>query len=408
MNTEWKNGLKEYFGLKRNLVVLLAVTLLLGMGEELWSRFMPKYLEILGASVLIVGVFGTLKDALDALYQYPGGIISDRLGHRRALVVFNLLAIVGYLIYLLSRSWPLVFIGTLFVLAWSSLSLPATFSIVGDALPHSKRAIGFAAQSIIRRIPIIIAPPLGGLLLARAGFSHGMRVGFLITIALALVAVFVQRRFYAQADLPTYKPPAESIVQQCRRIDPRLKRLLIADILARFAEGIPKPFVVLYVLNIIRAGPEAFGLLTSLSMAVSVAVYIPVAKLADRSRNKNQYVNLTFLFFALFPLAVALSRSVPLLALAFVVAGLREIAEPARKAMIVDLSRQECSGRDVGTYYSLRQITVMPASLIGGLLWGISPYLPFYIAFAVGIVGAALFAILSRTQPTLSNKGEIA
>lgn len=405
MNTEWKTGVKEYFGLRRNLVVLLAVTLLLGMGEELWSRFMPKYLEILGASALIVGLFGTLKDLLDAIYQYPGGIISDRLGHRKALVVFNLLAIVGYVIYLLSRSWPLVFVGTLFVLAWSSLSLPATFSIVGDALPKSKRAIGFAAQSIIRRIPIIIAPPLGGLLLARAGFPHGMRIGFLITIALALIAVFIQRRFYAQADLPTNKPPTESIVQQCRRIDPRLKRLLIADILARFAEGIPKPFVVLYVLNIIRAGPEAFGLLTSLSMAVSVAVYIPVAKLADRSRNKNQYVNLTFLFFALFPLAVALSRTVPLLALAFVVAGLREIAEPARKAMIVDLSRQECSGRDVGTYYSLRQITVMPASLIGGLLWGISPYLPFYVAFAIGIVGAALFALFSRT---LSNKGEIA
>ena len=231
--------ISEYFGLRRNLVVLLLVTLLLGMGEELWSRFMPKYLEILGASVLIVGVFGTLKDALDAIYQYPGGIISDRLGHRKALVVFNLLAIVGYVIYLLSKSWPLVFLGTLFVLAWSSLSLPATFSIVGDALPHSKRAIGFAAQSIIRRIPIIIAPPLGGLLLAKAGFSHGMRVGFLITIALALIAVFIQRRFYAQADLPTYKPPTESIVQQCRRIDPRLKRLLVADILARFAEGIP-------------------------------------------------------------------------------------------------------------------------------------------------------------------------
>ena len=65
--------------------------------------------------------------------------------------------------------------------------------------------------------------------------------------------------------------------------------------------------------------------------------------------------------------------------------------------MIVDLSRQECSGRDVGTYYSPRQITVMPASLIGGLLWGISPYLPFYVAFAVGILGAALFAVYSHT-----------
>ena len=400
-------GLSEYFGLKRNLAVLLAVTFLLGMGEELWTRFMPKYIELLGAGVLIVGLYGTLKDVLDAFYQYPGGIISDRLGHRKALVVFNILAIFGYVTYLLSGSWPMVFVGTLFVAAWSSLSLPATFSIVGDSLPQSKRAIGFATQSIIRRIPIIIAPPLGGLLLARAGFGPGMKVGFAVTIVLAVIAVFVQRRFYTKADAPPKQPAPvvrESLSDQVKCMDPRLKRLLVADILARFAEGIPKAFIVLYVLNIAGASTEGFGLLTSLSMAVSVAVYIPIAKLADASRNKNQYVTLTFIFFALFPLVLALSRSVPMLALAFIVMGLREIAEPARKAMIVDLSRAHCAGRDVGTYYSLRQIAVMPASLIGGLLWRVSPQTPFYVAFVVGVIGAAVFAILSAGQRR--NSGE--
>ena len=65
--------------------------------------------------------------------------------------------------------------------------------------------------------------------------------------------------------------------------------------------------------------------------------------------------------------------------------------------MIVDLSRAHCAGRDVGTYYSLRQIAVMPASLIGGLLWRVSPQTPFYVAFAVGVIGAALFALFSHT-----------
>jgi len=394
-------SVSEYFGLKRNLVVLLAVTFLLGMGEELWSRFIPKYIEILGAGALIVGLYGTLKDVLDAFYQYPGGIISDRLGHRKALVVFNILAIFGYVIYLLSRSWEMVFVGTLFVAAWSSLSLPATFSIVGDSLPQNKRAIGFATQSIIRRIPIIIAPPLGGLLLARAGFGQGMKIGFAVTIALALVAVIVQRRFYTKADAapkPREIEVGESLKDRIKCMDPGLKRLLVADILARFAEGIPKAFIVLYVLNIAGGSTEGFGLLTSLSMAVSVAVYIPIAKLADASRNKNQYVTLTFIFFALFSLVLALSRSAPMLALAFAVAGLREIAEPARKAMIVDLSRAHCAGRDVGTYYFVRQTIVMPASLIGGLLWRISPQLPFFVAFGVGVIGAAVFAIFSRAD----------
>jgi len=39
-----------------------------GLGEELWKKFLPKYLESLGASAAIVGLFGTA----DAIYQYPG------------------------------------------------------------------------------------------------------------------------------------------------------------------------------------------------------------------------------------------------------------------------------------------------------------------------------------------------
>ena len=61
------NALRQFFGLERNIIVMLIVVIALGMGEELWSRFIPKYLEILGAGTWVIASYGTLRDFLDAV-----------------------------------------------------------------------------------------------------------------------------------------------------------------------------------------------------------------------------------------------------------------------------------------------------------------------------------------------------
>ena len=83
----------------------LAFFLLKG-GEELWNGFVPKYMQALGASTLMIGVFGALKDLLDAVYQYPGGALADRVGSQRALLTANALAMGGYAVYLAAPSFP--------------------------------------------------------------------------------------------------------------------------------------------------------------------------------------------------------------------------------------------------------------------------------------------------------------
>ena len=84
-----------------------------------------------------------------------------------------------------------------------------------------------------------------------------------------------------------------------REMDPRLKRLLLADCLARWAEGIPRVFVALYVLDVLGLSPLAFGWLIVLQRVTNVAVYLPLAPLSDRM-NRKPFVLVTFAFFALF------------------------------------------------------------------------------------------------------------
>ncbi len=79
----WIRRFRSYLGLERNILVLLGAILLLGLGEELWSSFVPKYLEALGAGVFVWTGYQAIKDLLDAVYQYPGGVLADRLGRWR-------------------------------------------------------------------------------------------------------------------------------------------------------------------------------------------------------------------------------------------------------------------------------------------------------------------------------------
>ena len=373
---------------KRNILVMLATVLVLGMAEELWTRFVPKYLEFLGATAWIIAIYGTLKDLLDAVYQYPGGWLADRIGRRNSLLLFTLLSVTGYFIYSIANSWWLILAGTFFVMAWSSLTLPALFAIIGDHLPPNSRAMGFGVQGIIKRIPIIVAPAIGGYWIARSGLSAGMKGGLLVGIGLGLFALYIIRRFYRESE----RERMEEIRMRelWRQMNPRLKKLLISDVLARWAEGIPKVFIVLFVMNILEMNALQFGWLTSIQMVASMIFYIPLARIADTFERKP-LVLITFLFFASFPLAVVLSQSFSWLVLAFAIGGLREVGEPARKAVIVDLAVQPMRARTIGLYYLIRGLIVFPASLVGGWLWTIHPQIPFYVAFGIGMIGAFIY-----------------
>src|SRR2546430_2223837 len=188
----WRRA-AEFFGLKRNLVVLLVATFVIGAGEELWIRFVPKYLQALGATIFIIGLFDALRTLLGAIYAYPGGILVDRWGHRRAFLAFNLFSIAGYSLVLLVPHWGAVIAGMFLFLSWTCFSLPATFSLIGATLGPDRHAMGVGMQSVIKRMPIMVAPILGGLLIDRFGIVNGVRIGLTFSILLSAATILVQR-----------------------------------------------------------------------------------------------------------------------------------------------------------------------------------------------------------------------
>ncbi|MHA1506548.1 MAG: MFS transporter [Candidatus Asgardarchaeia archaeon] len=394
MTTLFKKGI-VWLSLERDILVMIVAILILTMGNQLWSRFVPVYLEYLGASALVIGAYGSLKSVLNSIYQYPGGVISDKLGSKRALMLFTFLSILGYLVYLASNDWMTFLFGTLFVLIWDNMSQPAVFSLIGEELKKSKRIMGFSAQSALKRIPIVIAPPLGGYLIEKFGLKDGMKLGFLISILLALSAIYFQRRFYEKSKIFN-KRLSEGLLGVWRDMASPLKRLLLSDIMARLASNMIKTYIVLYVINVLGASPVEYGLLISVQMTTSIISYFPAIKLSD-VYGRKPLITATFTFFSLFPFMMSIITDKSLLFLSFIIAGLREIGEPARKSLIVDLSERSHKGRAIGLYYLIREAVMIPAPLIGGIVWMTSPRLLFTIASIVGMFGIVIF-LLSKSE----------
>lgn len=388
-----------FLGLKRSMVGLLTMAILVGLGEKMGERFLPLYLIALGASPLIPGFLNGIDNLLSALYSYPGGWLTDRLGYKRALALFNLVAMVGFLIVIAFPYWIAVLIGSLFFISWTALSLPATMEVVSTVLPKNKRTMGVSLHSLVRRIPMALGPVLGGVLIDLYGVTTGVRLSFTVAFLLAALALIVQQTMIEEQKKEK-EPVAEGFWALVTGMPKELKALLVSDILVRFCEQIPYAYLAIWAIQHsagARVSGTEFGLLTAIEMVTALLIYIPVAYLADKGEKKPLVV-ITFLNFTLFPLVLYFAKSFALLVVAFIIRGLKEFGEPTRKALIMDLAPEGKKATTFGSYYLVRDTVVSLSAFAGAFLWQISPEANLFTAAAFGALGTLWFAVKGRSR----------
>jgi MFS family permease len=380
---------------KRSVLGLMGMIVLVGMGEHMAERFLPLYLQELAqasTAVLAIGLLAGMDDLLSALYSFPGGYLSERLGTKRALLLFNMLSMLGYLTVIVIRSWWAVLIGAALFISWSAISLPATMEILAKVVPKNRRTMGVSVLALVRRFPKMLGPVAGGASIAVWGVEQGVRNAFVAALILALVAAVLQQRLI-EDDGRTALNPEPNPLRLWRIMPQELRNLLWSDILIRFCERIPDAFVVIWATRYIAqpVSELTFGWLSAIENMASVLIYLPVAFMADRF-GKKPFVLITFAFFTAFPLALLHSQSLAPLAAAFVLRGLKEFGEPTRKALIMDLAPEGRKAAMFGLYYLVRDILVAFAAFGGALLWRVSPELNLKAAFAFGVAGTLWFA----------------
>jgi MFS family permease len=309
-------------------------------------------------------------------------------------LLFNALSLAGYVIVLVWQHWLALVLGVFLFLAWSALSLPATFAVVATSLDKRQHTMGIGVQSMIRRVPMMVGPLVGGWLITRYGWEQGVRFALLGCIGLSAATALFQWRM---ADTPKWvsagtdaAEPGISFLGIVKSFNPTLRELLVSDILIRFCERLPYAFVILWAMNQGGVTAEQYGWLVAIEMVTAMLCYIPVAHLADK-HGQRPFVLATFVFFTLFPVSLLFAHNFAWLAIAFAVRGLKEFGEPARKALIIAQARPELRARTYGAYYLIRDGVVTTGSFFGAWLWSISPQTNFIGAALCGALGALWF-----------------
>ncbi|MFO0879078.1 MAG: MFS transporter [Gemmataceae bacterium] len=412
----WLHSLGQLLALNRTVAVVLMAVLFFGLGEQLWEPFLGVYLAairavkqeavatatLLPATLAVIAAYACLRQLFEAACYMAGGQLTARLGDRGSLLLFGSISTAGYLLFLLAP-WPAVaVVAALAILGWEPLAVPVTFTTVGATVDAKNRGMAFALQSIQKRLPKILGPLIAGWVLgwaertsgsAEAGRIAGMHYLVLIALILGVVSLVLQYVYMPERKSVKSEVPLREVLHA---FPPALRSLLLAELFTRWCDQLVREFVALYLLVVRQVPVEYVGALMALQHMTALVTYLPVGRLT-RQTGQAPFVGLTFVFFALFPLVLVLVPDGGWLAVAFVVYGLREIGEPARKAMITSLLPEAVRARGVGMYWGLRSVGIAPAALVGALVWSQwGPTATFVTAFASGCLGAAVFYLLTR------------
>jgi hypothetical protein len=250
----------------------------------------------------------------------------------------------------------------------------------------------------------MIGPAIGGLAIGAVGYWLNL------TLAMAFLALSVVVQLVLTNRMrPRAVPVAVPFRDILRAMPPSLRQLLRAEIFIRWGDWFARDFAVLYVVNLLvvrygwteRAAAATAGYLLAVMAATALATYVPVAKMVDRSDSPRPFIGLTFILFAMFPICLVVLPKladrigVPVIAglvLTYVLNGLREIGEPARKALISGGFPPEVRARGIGLYWGLRSFAFCPAPLVAAWLWTVvGPDITFLMGGAIGIVGTSLY-----------------
>ena len=422
---------RQFFALEQDVLVLSLAMFAFSLGFQMTNRFIPEYMVALGASGFIVGLFGTFGNIISAVYPYPGGTVSDRIGSRYALTVFGSISTIGFAVWLFAPNigaftiagvtiepWIWVFVGLLLAQTWKSFGLGATFAVVKQATDPSRLAAGFASTETFRRTAFLVGPVVAAILIdLHPQFTVSFRYVLTVAVVFGITGTVVQHVLYDGGEdmIGGSFKGVEQVLRDLRDMPDPLRPLLIGDTLVRFANGMVYVFFVLVVTQFFEVGLETtisfggfsygidlspaafFGYLLGIEMLIALLIMAPAAKAAEYVGLKP-VVALGFAVYAIFPVVlINTPASAPALILVFAFSGLRFAGLPSHKALIVGPAEQGTGGRVTGTYYLLRNTIVIPSAALGGYLWDfVSPEVAFTIAAAIGVVGTGYFLIYGK------------
>ena len=360
--------------------------------EMIFSVFAVFFTTVAGASSALLGLIEGLADFSASSLNYLAGWLSDRSGQRKWFATAGYgFSSVAKLILLVSSSIAGLAVFRVLERLGKGFRGPPRDAWLVSVAGQATRGYALGVHKALDKSGAVVGPLVAYGLLKWLGESASTyRLLFLVAVVPAVLAVLVLMLI---SNAPGQPHPREGLRQNWQQLSPGFKRFLLPA--GVFALGY---FSLGFFL--LRAHDVGFSmtdvvLLYALFNTTCVVVAPLVGHLGDRV-GRSRIVLLGYGAYAGLNLWMVFAGTRWEMIAVFCIYGVfYAIEESQSKAFIADIE-PERRATAMGAYNFVTGLLYLPASLVAGALWTLSPSLAFGLATALSLAAMVIFV---RVRP---------
>ena len=379
---------KKIFGLKRNVFFIGLTSFFTDTSTKMLYSVMPLFLLSMGASKTSISLIEGIAESTAALFKAFSGYWSDKIGKNKPfmLIGYGVTALITPLYVFVGRP-VLVLLLKFIEKVGKGLRAAPRDSLIAASVGKNDTAKNFGFHKAMDNSGAILGPLSAFLLLYY--FPPNYSNIFLIATIPAVLGVL-------------------SIIFFIKDVGTNTKR---TDNKFRFNQLPRKYYFFLFVIFIFTLGNSADALLlvktaeTGINKAyvpfvymifntVSVLLAVPIGKISDKC-GRVILIILGFLVYAVVYFFFGKYSSLNIFIILFIFYGLYSaLVDGSQKSLISDIVSKELKGTGFGIYDAILGITLLPASLIAGVLYDkVNANAPFYFGAVMALLAAVLMIV---------------
>jgi len=374
-----------------NIVALGFVSFFTDISTEMILGVLPVFLvEELKASRVILGFVDGLADALNYLLRIFSGIISDKLGVRKKVVLLGYaISNIAKPLFAFAQTWYDVLIIRILDRMGKGVRTSARDALITESVSDKSIGKAFGVHRALDQLGAILGPVMASLIMPLIGIRGLFLVSFIPGIMALLVLIFLVK------EVRRIKPKRGPILEAIRDVLTKPFTLFLLAV-GTFMIGSYSFSFILLRSRMVGAIVEIVPLFYAVINVTHTLVAIPSGYLSDRLGATKTLI-IGYLFFTLSSLLSIYADNIPLVIIVSLIYGLyMGITETVHRAAISLYSPSQLRGTAYGLLYIVIGTTSLISNLVFGLLWDIYGYsFAFTYSTIISIIGALLMFIAS-------------
>lgn len=381
----------KIFGFNRNIFYTGLTSLLTDISTKMVYSIMPMFLLSIGASKTTLSLIEGIAESTATLLKAASGFWSDKIGKNKPFMIlgYGLSAIVMPIYAFVASPLQVLYIRFVERIGKGIRTAPRD-SLISGCATNGDSGRNFGLQKAMDNTGAIVGPLIAfALLSVFPGNFHGV---FLLAGIPAILGILVLIFGIREA-----KKSKEQLLSKFRFRDFSKKYYLFLGIIFLFTLGNSTDALLMVKANEVGIKVVYIPLVYLIMNTVSVILAIPLGTLSDKI-GKEKLLAFGYLIYALAYAGFGATNSISVIMCLFALYGLYSAAtDGIQKALISDLLDANKKGTGLGIYNALLGVTLLPASIIAGLLYDhINSSVPFYFGAFTAILSAILMVAFHK------------